>query len=230
MELLAQWINEYGDTWKIKKMVTEDAVTITTEATVRERPTELVSEYCYRNLLPEYKSPFLSWKNLIFCSNNCGVSPHYDYMNSAVQSGQKTAATIYLKPQTPEAQEFIQSLPSDCDVLIYDETMLFVFHRGCLADFFSLASIKEVYEAHGVFSIDWSWIAEQFKKPLSHFADAERCGFNLQSGGNGGECLLTGLILGYPIESTMLSLGGDCDWQERISWVKLPQDPPRLVK
>lgn len=207
MELLEQWADELGlYSWSIKKAVSNDGVRFIAERTKRGGDPEVIAEIWYRSILPEYQSPFLSWKNLIFCSNNYGSPPAYDYMDVAVQEGKKTAATVYHNLESPEAQEIIKALPDDCDFRDYSKTMFFLFHKGCLADFFDFDRIKAVYDAHGILEIDWDWVAAQFQKPLSYFANEEECGFSLQSGGRGGIAVVTGLILGYPVESTVAFL------------------------
>ena len=54
----------------------------------------------------DYESPYLSWYNLICCSNNYGPVPVVPYMNRAVQKGRKVAATIY----PASAQEYMSIL------------------------------------------------------------------------------------------------------------------------
>lgn len=59
---------------------------------------DLKSKISYLNIGEEYQSRYLNWYNLFFCSANYGAAPDYEYMNSAVQEGRKTAATILLMP------------------------------------------------------------------------------------------------------------------------------------
>lgn len=207
MELLEQWTDELGlYSWSIKKAVSNDGVRFIAERTKRGGDPEVKAEIWYRSILPEYQSPFLSWKNLFFCSNNYITPPIYAYMNVAVQEGKKTAATILLELESHEAQEIIKALPDDCDYRDYPGSTFYLFHRGCLADFFDLDKIKEIYDAHGILDINWNWVAAQFQKPLSFFANREECGFSLQSGGRSGISVVKGLILGYPVESTVAFL------------------------
>ena len=56
-----------------------------------------------------YQSPYLSWYNLICCSNNYGPIPVVSYMNYAVQNGKKVAATVY-----PESIMEYNQLMRDC--------------------------------------------------------------------------------------------------------------------
>ena len=207
--ILAQREDDYGRQWTIRKEIVEDFVAISVVKQAIGKPDDVVCEVKYRDIGHEYQSAFLSWENLIFCSNNYGVAPFYDYMHTAVQIGKKTAATVYLASDSQKAKQLIASLPKECDWREYGPNMIFVFHTGCLADYFDFTEIKAIYDDHGVWGIDWTWIEEQFRKPLSYFAEPEACGFSLHSGGGKEVSIVTGLILGYPLESTVSWLSGN---------------------
>lgn len=160
----------------------------------------------YRNIGEEYMSPFLSWYNLFFCSNNYGPAPDYEYMHRAVQEGKKTAATVYLEPASEEGKDLVNTLPEECGSLPYGQAMIYVFHKGCLSDFFDFEKIKSLYIKHGACFVDWDKVKEYFAKDLSYFGDEQACDFSLQSGGNKEQTIITGLILGYPVESTIAYL------------------------
>ena len=164
------------------------------------------SKIQYNNIGEEYASPFLNWYNLIFCSNTYGPTPDYQYMHQSVKEGKKTAATVYLEPDSEEGKQLISMLPKDCDALPYGKSMIYVFHKGCLSDFFDFEKIQSLYKKHGAYSIEWSTVKDYFKKDLSFFGDEQLCGFSLQSGGNTEQRIITGLILGYPVESTIAFL------------------------
>lgn len=164
-----------------------------------------VKKIQYRHIGEEYLHPFLSWYNLIFCSNNYGPSPDYEYMHRAVQEGKKTAATVYLEPGSEKGKRLVNTLPEDCGSLPYGESMIYVFHKGCLSDFFDFEKIQSIYMKHGAY-VDWNSVKGYFEKDLSFFGDEQTCGFSLQSGGNKEQTIITGLILGYPVESTIAYL------------------------
>ncbi len=160
----------------------------------------------YKNIGEEFSSPFLSWYNLFFCSNNYGPAPDYEYMHKAVQEGKKTAATVYLEPDSKEGKELVDSLPEDCGALPYGQSMIYVFHKGRLSDFFDFEKIKSIYTKHDVYGVDWDKAEEYFEKDLSFFGDEKDCGLSLQSGEYKEQCIVKGLILGYPVESTIALL------------------------
>lgn len=170
---------------------------------------EEICSASYKDKGAEYSSPLLSWYNLIFCSNTWGngkgicIAPDYEYMNRAVQEGKKTAATIYLASTSDEGKNLIAKLPSDCGFVPYGKTMMFVYHKGKLSDFFDYNRIRKIYENYCSTELDWVYIKALFNEPLDFFGDEACCGFSLQSGGNKEQNLITGLILGYPVESTI---------------------------
>lgn len=189
----------------VEKATTESTISIEIYKVKGDHKTEIGNIH-FQNIGEEYVSPYLNWYNLIFCSNSYGPAPDYEYMNCAVQEGKKTAATIYMNAQSDEGKQLISSLPPDCSALPYGENMIYVFHKGRLGAFFDFDRIKSLYEKHGVFNLDWRKISELFQKDLSYFADEKKCGFSLQSGGCRAEMIVTGLLLGYPIESTVALL------------------------
>ncbi len=207
--ILAQRKDIFDRQWLISKETADGVVTISVVKKDKNKPDKVVSEIKYRDIGREYQSDFLNWENLVFCSNNYGVTPFYDYMHNAVQIGKKTAATVYLQPGSQEARQLIRNLPKDCDWREYESDMIFVFHTGRLADYFDYTEVKEIYDCHGIWNVDWNWVEEQFIKPISYFAKPEICGFNLQNGGCNAVSIVTGLLLGYPIESTVCWLGGN---------------------
>ncbi len=189
----------------VEKATTESTISIEIYKIKGDHKAEIGNIH-FQNIGEEYVSPFLSWYNLIFCSNSYGPAPDYEYMNRAVQEGKKTAATIYMNAQSDEGKQLISALPLDCSALPYGENIIYVFHKGRLGDFFDFDRIKSLYEKHGVFSVDWRKVSELFQKDLSFFGDEKKCGFSLQSGGCRAEMIVTGLLLGYPIESTVALL------------------------
>lgn len=212
MEILCEYPDEMGlGKYQVTRIVQDGVVYITTLQLCEGKPKRILAELCYKSLLPDYQSDLLSWENLALCSNQFGIAPQPDYMNYAVQNGKKPAATILSGMESGEAQRIIESLPESCGYCEYGPSMLWVYRKGCLADYYDLSSIKEIYDAHEVAGIDWDWVREMFKKPLSFFGELDeagnpKCGFNIQSGGTGGKFVLTGLLLGYPVESTIANL------------------------
>ncbi len=162
----------------------------------------------------KYQNSLLSWYNLICCSNNYGPIPVVDYMNTAVQNGKKLAATVY--PDTmDDYMQMIRTLDADnyycCP---YHPTeykyMLYVSKKGTLADYFDYEVLKNLYEECGV-SLDWEKIKEYFSQELNYFANEDVCDIQLHNGACPEDLMITGLLFGYPVESTVALINKTID-------------------
>lgn len=152
-------------------------------------------------------SPYLNWDNLFFCSNYYGASVNCEYMNIAVQQGKKTTATAYVDPKS--YIKLCEALPKNCFAVPYPEnasnkSMAFVYRDGTLNELFGFERIKHLYSLHRIIDIDWVKLHTWFNLPLSSFSNPEISGINLQNAGSAiAEQIAVGLLLGYPIESTV---------------------------
>lgn len=185
--------------YTVDKDITEDKNHIIVKD--QNKDCKIITDLDYSSI-PEYEHPMLSWYNLLFCSNNYEPTTDHDYMNLAVQSGQKTAATIYLNYNSPEGQKLIESMPSNCEAMPYGDTMIYMYHKGKLSDFFDYEQIRDYYQKYGCYGIDWNIVYDYFQKDLSFFGNESECGFSLQSGQTNEQSIITGLVLGYPVAST----------------------------
>lgn len=164
----------------------------------------------------QYQSPYLSWYNLICCSNNYGPIPVVDYMNHAVQNGKKLAATIY--PESAQAYMQILAEVGD-DYYCYPyhtreyNYLLYISKKGTLADYFDLERVMQVYEACEV-SLDRAKMQDYFSRELSWFGNEELCPIQLHDCIGEEELAVTGLLLGYPIESTIALIRKEIDMCE----------------
>lgn len=161
----------------------------------------------------KFQSPYLSWYNLICCSNNYGPIPVVDYMNYAVQKNKKLAATVY--PKT--AEEYMQMIGTVGDeYYCYPyhtreyQYMLYVSRKGSLSDYFDLDQILSVYGACGI-ELDAEKMKKYFQKELSYFGNEEECEIQLHDCLGQEELAVTGLLFGYPVESTVALLKKEID-------------------
>ncbi len=163
---------------------------------------------CKRIFFPvraEYDSPWLSWYNLICCSNNYGPIPVVSYMNTSVQNGKKLAATIY-----PESAGDYMNILAEVGDTFYCfpyhvreyEFMLYISRKGTLSDYFDMDVILEIYESCEV-SLDRARMHDYFSRELSWFGNEEQCPIELHNCIGEEELAVTGLLFGYPVESTI---------------------------
>ncbi|MCD8134362.1 MAG: hypothetical protein LUE19_11020 [Clostridiales bacterium] len=183
-----------------------DGVTITLTYEFRRSGAEPV--VCKRIFFPvraEYESPWLSWYNLICCSNNYGPIPVVSYMNESVQNGKKLAATIY-----PESGDDYMRILAEVGDTFYCypyhvqeyEFMLYISRKGTLGDYFDLEEILAVYDSCEV-HLDREKMLDFFGRELSWFGHEEECPIELHNCLGEEELAVTGLLFGYPVESTV---------------------------
>lgn len=167
----------------------------------------------YKDIGKTIDSPLLNWHNLVFCSNYYGPPPHPGYMNNAVQNGTKTASTAYVSSH--EYKQLVDKLPANCHAVPYGGTldnmsMAYVYRDGTLDELFGFKQIKFIYTSHNINNVDWDDVESQFAKPLEYFSDSTKCGFDIQHGARSNENkIVNGLLLGYPIESTIAYINND---------------------
>ena len=154
-------------------------------------------------------SPLIDWRNLFLCSNEYAAAPNYKHMNEAVQNDTKTAATLYLCPA--EFEKTKRTLPQDYYIMEFgggngNSDIQYIYRKGALTDYFEFEQARYIYESHRVNGVNWSGVLAMFQQPLSFFGDEDKCGFSLQNGcsiSNRETSIVTGLLLGYPLESTV---------------------------
>lgn len=212
IEVLSKQVYDYSE-YQIE-CITDATICKVILKDFSKTPYGICSVITYQNIGETIASPLLSWHNLFFCSNNYGVAPNCDYMNTAVQKGLKTAATAYV--DCTQFKKLCSTLPVDCHAIPYESdeenmTMAFIYRNGTLDDIFGLDRIQGIYQSHGITDMNWHLIKDDFYKPLSYFGNSANCGFDLQNGGGKESLVLTGLILGYPVESTIAWLKGDVE-------------------
>ena len=179
--------------------------------------------YRFNRIEAQFDSPYLSWANL-----DCCGSWAYDeeYLDTAVQMGAKLFADRALSLRAASDQmakeealqqfrDFSASLPNgifadvtgtlDWDGILYT----FICREGTIADYLDLKGVFEFYEKLGV-----------FLPPALKAEVTELCGIEIKRYGGkeppylfyrsntDAELVTTGLLLGYPIESTASILCG----------------------
>jgi hypothetical protein len=166
--------------------------------------------YRFRDV-PGLDSQYVGWDNL-----NCCDGWVYDesYLHTAVQLGKKLYAGFSFSRKT-DVEETISDLqnglPEDC-VLGQEEpsehanenfTNYFICKTGTIADYISLDEVFAAYDRLGVV-IDGgavNRITELCHVPLPQFA-GNSAPFQYGYAHNGVELVVTGLLLGYPLETT----------------------------
>lgn len=160
-----------------------------------------------------YQSQYLSWYNLICCSNNYGPIPVVDYLNRSVIEGKKVAATIYPKSSS-EYMKLVSEMGDGYYCYPYQPKeyayLLYVSKKGTLSEYFDLDAILDVYRSCGV-NLDQEKMKEYFGQELSYFGNEDLCSIELHNCLGEAELAVTGLLFGYPIESTIALIRKEID-------------------
>lgn len=181
--------------------------------------------YRFNNISESFSSPFLSWENLDCCG---GWDFDEEYLTHAVQDGKKLYAGITISlqdkysPNAPtyekaaaDLQQLQKSLPPEICAGI-DEHFprdgwfrTYICRRGTIKDFFDLDTVFLFYESLGVS------VSEHVKSTVHQYCDIEMSGFasvsapyKYHNANSQAELITTGLLLGYPIESTASLITG----------------------
>ncbi len=83
--------------------------------------------------------------------------------------------------------------------------MLYVSKKGTLADYFDLERLSDVYMSCGIV-LDQQKMRDYFGRELSWFGNEEVCPIQLHDCIGREELAVTGLLFGYPVESTIALL------------------------
>jgi hypothetical protein len=174
-------------------------------------PEQWVRDFLYDDEAAAYQNKYLSWYNLIFCSNFYGPIPVVKYMNHAVQEDKKVAATVYPVDST-EYMGILRETFEDYYCLPYhpDEygMLMYVSKKGTLNDYFDKDAVVAVYQNCGI-ELDMAKVDDYFSWELNRFANEQTSGVMLHDCRGTEELLVVGLLFGYPVESTIALLKDD---------------------
>lgn len=148
-----------------------------------------------------FESPYISWQNLDQCN---GWATDESYLYTAVQNGTKLfAGIVHLEGQSFECSDDVVVITKKHRWLEgYCETH--ICRKGTLSDYYDLAAVVAHYERLGITPyldetpnlIGWFLSVD-----ISVFATDE-APFEYWNAKTLEELIFTGLLLGYPLEST----------------------------
>lgn len=149
------------------------------------------------NNVPEYKHPYLSWENLDHCG---GWASDDTYLLTAVQNSKKPAAQYYY------GYDSVPEIKTEKGIEVFTKHIsdwIFITRSCSLKDLFDIDSIIYAYKKHNIF-LDKADLMPYMEKPIMDLMKEEF--FINQTTET--EIVITGLMLGYPIESTASILQG----------------------
>lgn len=185
----------------------------------------ILRSYRFNHISDRFNSPFCSWANLDCCG---GWASDDTYLDTAVQEGKKLYAgrDQYLKssysPYLPTMEEALQEFQKIVDGLPVGVTAgiegkhdmegflhTFICREGKIADYFDLDDVFEFYSKLGL-EFPQSVVGQV--KALCDIEiktfGGEKPPFFYYQADTAVELITTGLLLGYPIESTASILCG----------------------
>lgn len=152
------------------------------------------------NNVPEFKSPYISWQNLDCCN---GWAYDNTYLKSSVQNGTKLfAQIIHDREEIFDAAPGVEIatrphgwLENHCETHLY--------RTGCLSDYYDLDAVFEHYSRLGIDLEDGEidLIRDYCSIELSVFA-TDQAPVDYANVESIEDLIVTGLLLGYPLEST----------------------------
>ena len=171
---------------------------------------------CYS--LPFYEHQYLSWANLDCCN---GWKHDESYLYTAVQNNLKLVSGISITDVTEKPVDE-NKIRLSIEQLIhpYDKSRedyyitnmrengpyrfinVEIIRRGTLADFYDIDEIVDVYKTHDIL-VDINTLYIYFKVELSDLFTEKFNEYEYPNPSTLVECIVTGLGLGYPIESTV---------------------------
>ena len=182
--------------------------------------------YRFNRTDQEIVIPYCSWANLDCCG---GWSCDEEYLDTAVQKGLKLYAgrTARLRgpytPNGPTLDEALQELErvkstlspgfvADVETLFEEDTkslQTFICRTGCICDYIDLTKVFEGYAYLGCS------LSEEDKKEITRLCGIEMCQYGKEQAPfcyahaiGTVQLVVTGLLLGYPIESTVSIIEG----------------------
>ena len=161
---------------------------------------------------------YMNWENL----NNCGGwKEDMEYLQNAVQNNKKLLAVhIDLPSKTMSFNDFKEYLGNINDSVysgISTNSFGYIFgyvcKKGCVADYIDLENVLNEYKKFGIILSEESIskIREYMEIEMVDFvwSDANKFNYDLANPKNLVELIFGGMLLGYPIESTVAILNGD---------------------
>lgn len=156
------------------------------------------------NNVAEYQHPYLSWENLDHCG---GWASDDTYLLSAVQNMKKPSA------QYAVVNEPVPNIKHDSNVEIYcmseqiynnyTRNQVYIARTCSLKDLFNIDSVIDAYKKQDI-SLEKEDLMPYMEKPIMELMKKEFYANQTSIT----EVVITGLMLGYPIESTASILCG----------------------
>lgn len=159
-----------------------------------------IATYRFPNIPDTFASPFISWANLDCCN---GWQYDRDYLESAVPEGRKLYAGLFGAPKN--------NVPEG--LIVGEEVQgpagnWFICRNGKLSDYYDIKAVIDHYAKLGVVFCDkeYAEIHNLSETEIQDFG-TDKAPYNYAWSNSAAQLVITGLLLGYPLESTASLLG-----------------------
>ena len=178
----------------------------TSKVTVKpETSRHIFRTYIFPNVPKAYHSPYISWANLNCCG---GWMFDESYLLTAVQKKRKLCAGITM-PDESALKTYLESLNSEypyfCPPPTHNGSHTFYYidvtRKGCIADYIDIEAVRQTYSALGLDFLDFNIIGDYAAGQMLHLLDGT-ASFDYANPESDEQFVVTGLLLGYPLEST----------------------------
>lgn len=199
--------NRYGITISRKNFKNKSVVT------VRGLKSNFICNYRFDNLEVDYQTQYMNWRNLDFCG--AWHSSREELVDQFMQD-RKLFADVSINSYSKEFESVKQKI-KECesleDAVVYyhvkkeDTIEATLVKKGCVLDYIDVHKVLDEYTKFGIY-IDVEDLNKIFyltKHPMSDFVHrgSNTFKFDFANPKSAGEYIFNGMLLGYPIESTL---------------------------
>lgn len=182
--------------------------------TVRGLDNIFITEYRFDNIELTYNTKYMNWQNLDCCG---GWSHSKEDLVEQFKNDKKLFADITIKTSNKEydavmskikectqMKDLILCANSDMNEDIQDIALV---KSGCVADYIDIDKILEQYDRFGISldEYDIDEIMDLAHHPMAEYANRamNKFQYDFVNPETIGELVFTGMLLGYPLESTV---------------------------
>jgi len=160
--------------------------------------------YRFNKDVETLQSPYISWENLNCCG---GWVSDDSYLLTAVQEGKKLCASIIFDTEK-ELEGYKKSLTDEydyfCRPTMYNGPYSFFYidvcRTGAIRDYINEDDILQTYDLLGIKGFNRKLLLDLLGIPMLYLINGET--FSFRDPVRPEEWIVTGLLLGYPLEST----------------------------
>jgi hypothetical protein len=171
-----------------------------------------LATYKFRNIPADtFMSPYISWANLNCCN---GWRFDTNYLLTAVQDDKKLCSGMTFNDGS-KLEAYIENLDAEYPYFCPPPTQngqqtyfhIDVTRKGSISDYIDIGKVEETYVLLEIDFLEFDKVRRYANMPMISLLDGT-ADFDYANPKGGMQFVVTGLLLGYPIESTAAFLTG----------------------